>query len=127
METTMFRREAATENRSAKLSTDFGYDFAVRLFGQDAIDSLPIITRGPNKGRPAGYLIWLKTTEAGYSPYTGGGTAAGVTVRAWIGAGPFAGQSDALRGDWCGRREVLCLSRCYLGEEGRARRLGEAR
>lgn len=116
-------RHAQTEQKSAKLSSDFGYQYAVRLFGQEAIDSLPTLQSGPNKGKPAGYVCWLKTTTPGYCSYVGGGAPAGMVVRAWIASGPFSGQDDALRGSWCGRTEQLCLSRCYLGEEGRALRL----
>lgn len=116
-------RHAQTEQKSAKLSSDFGYQYAVRLFGQEAIDSLPVLKSGPNKGKPAGYVCWLKTTTPGYCVYVAGGAPAGMVVRAWIAAGPFGGQSDALQGKWCGRVEELCFSRCYLGEEGRARRL----
>ena len=119
----MAARHAQTEQKSAKLSSDFGYQYAVRLFGQEAIDSLPTLQRGQDKGKPAGYVCWLKTTTPGYCAYVSGGAPAGMVVRAWIAAGPFSGQEDALRGSWCGRTEQLCLSRCYLGEEGRALRL----
>jgi len=119
----MSARHAQTEQKSAKLLSDWGYQYAVRLFGQEAIDSLPVLKSGPNKGKPAGYVCWLKTTTPGYCVYLSGGAAAGMVVRAWIGTGPLSGQEDALRGSWCGRTEQLCLSRCYLGEEGRALRL----
>lgn len=121
----MATRHAQTEQKSAKLSDDWGYQYAVRLFGQEAIDSLPTLKRGPNQGKPAGYICWLKTTTPGYCAYLSGGAPAGMVVRAWIAAGPFSGQDDALQGTWCGRTETLCLSRCYLGEEGRAIRLAE--
>lgn len=117
---------AQTEQKSAKLSEAFGYDYAVRLFGQETIDALPVLKAGPNKGKPAGYVIWLKTTTPGYCVYNNGGTPAGVVVRAWIAQGPFSGQSDAVQGTWCGRPEKLCLSRVYLGEQGRAYRLAAA-
>lgn len=115
----MSRRPAATETKSADLATDFGYAYAVRLFGQEAIDSLPVRTVGKNKGRPKGFVIWKKTTEAGWHPNVSGGVGAGIVVRAWIGAGPFSGESDALEGVWLGRRQNLCGSRCLLGEDNR--------
>jgi hypothetical protein len=123
---------AKTEQKSAKLSDKWGYRYAVQLFGQEAIDSLPVLKSGPNKGKPAGYICWLKTTTPGYSPYVGGGTRKNMVVRAWTAAGPFSPQSDALSGMVFGRIQQMCLSRCYLGANGRklyadqAERAGEA-
>jgi hypothetical protein len=110
---------AQTEQKAAKLSSDFGYDYAVRLFGQEAIDSLPKLTRGPGAGKPKGYVCWLKTTTPGYCGYVGGGAPAGMVVRAWIGNGPFSPQGDALTGMWLGRVQTICGSRSLLGEENR--------
>jgi hypothetical protein len=117
--------KAQVEQKAAKLSSDWGYQYAVRLFGQEAIDSLPTLKSGPNKGKPAGYVCWLKTTTPGYTAYVGGGAPAGMVVRAWTAPGPFSFQSDALTGKVLGRIQQMCLSRCYLGEEGRARHAAE--
>ena len=115
----MAARHAQTEQKAAKLSSDWGYQYAVRLFGQEAIDSLPVLKSGPNKGKPAGYVCWLKTTTPGYCAYVSGGAPAGMVVRAWIGAGPFSSQGDALTGHWLGRAQPVCGSRALLGEEKR--------
>jgi hypothetical protein len=113
--------KAQVDHKSAKLSSDWGYQYAVRLFGQEAIDSLPVLKSGPNKGKPAGYICWLKTTTAGYCANVDGGAPAGMVVRAWTAPGPFSPQGDALTGKVLGRIQQMCLSRCYLGEEGRKR------
>ena len=116
---------AQTETKSASLSTEFGLSYATRLFGQETIDSLPKITRGKNAGKPKGYVHWIKTTTPGYCVYVSGGAPAGMVVRAWIGAGAYSGQSDAVQARWLGRVQSVCGSRCYLGEEGRARKAAE--
>lgn len=118
--------KAQVDHKSAKLSSDWGYQYAVRLFGQEAIDSLPVLKSGPNKGKPAGYVCWLKTRTAGYCSYVYGGAPAGMVVRAWVGQGQFTPEDNALSGMVFGRIQPMCLSRCYLGEEGRARH-GRAR
>jgi hypothetical protein len=118
--------KAQIEQKAAKLSDEWGYQYAVKLFGQEAIDSLPVLKSGPNKGKPAGYVCWLKTTTPGYTPYVGGSAPVGMVVRAWTAPGPFASQDDALRGLVFGRIQQMCLSRCYLGEEGRKRHMEES-
>lgn len=117
----MKRRYAATIGRSASLSTEFGLEYATHLFGEEAVASLPVLQRGPNKGKPKGYVIWLKTTEAGYHPNAGTGVAAGTVVRAWIGEGPYSPEQSALRGTWLGRTQELCGSRSVLGPQYRER------
>lgn len=111
--------KATYTDRYADLASEFGYSTAVRWFGQDAIDSLPVRKSGKNKGKPAGFLRWLSTATPGYSVYVSGGVAAGVTVRAWVGVGPFSGQSDAVQALWLGRTQSLCGSKALLSQEGR--------
>jgi hypothetical protein len=112
---------AQTVIKSAALSTDFGLDYATRLFGEEAIASLPLLKSGPNKGKPKGHIMWRRTTTAGYCEYVGGGVGPNVTVRAWI--GEFAGgmESGAMQGLWLGRVQSLCGSRALLGQEARDR------
>ena len=116
---------AQTEQKAAALASDFGLSYATRCFGQEAIDSLPRLQAGPNKGKPKGYIIWRKTTTAGYHPNAGGGVAAGSVVRAWIGTGPLSGEGDALAGLWLGRTQQLCGSRALLSAEYRAQHAAE--
>ncbi len=115
------QRNVPTTRHTAPLSGDFGYRGAVWAFGQDAVDSLPRFTRGPNAGKPKGFLIWLKTDRAGYHVNAGGGAKAGQTVRTWIGAGEYSGEADALRGTWFGRTQNLCGSAWVLGPKARER------
>jgi hypothetical protein len=116
---------ARTEQRSAQLTTDFGLKYAIKLFGQEAIDSLPLLQSGPRRGKPKGHVIWRTTTSAGYHVNAGRGVAAGTVVRAWIGAGPFSGEEAALTGLWLGRTQQLCGSRDLLTAEYRAQHAAE--
>lgn len=121
---------AQTIQKSADLASEFGLAYATRLFGEEAIASLPVRTAGKNKGKPKGYVCWLKTTSPGYCVYVSGGAPADMVVRAWIGPGPFCGQDSAFQGRWLGRVQSLCGSRFYLGAEARekeaARQAAEA-
>lgn len=112
---------ATYDRKSADLASEFGREYAERLFGAEAIASLPVRKSGKNKGAPKGHVCWLKTRTAGYSPYMDGGVGVGVVVRAWIGEGPLSNEGDAMRGQWLGRIQNLCGSRCYLGPEARER------
>lgn len=96
--------------RSAKLSEDFGYDYACRLFGKEAIDSLPILASGKNKGRVKGTLYWRVATEAGYVRECCGVRGRGQLVEAWIGES----RQNADRGLWCGRIQGLAGSYSVL-------------
>lgn len=119
-------RSARTTLRSADLASEFGIQYATKLFGEDAIASLPLRQAGKNKGKPKGFLIWLRTDEAGWHINAGEAVPSGTTVRAWIGAGPLSSESDALRGHWLGRVQGLCGSRVYLGAAARERFEAEA-
>jgi hypothetical protein len=112
---------AQTVIKSAALSTEFGLSYATRLFGEEAIASLPLLKSGPNKGKPKGHIIWKRTTTAGYCVYVGGGVGPDQTVRAWIGEFSGTMESGAMRGKWMGRIQDLCGSRCVLGQEARER------
>jgi hypothetical protein len=91
-------------SRQAKLATDqFARDYLVRLFGQPALDSLPTLERGPNKGQPKGWLIWRTAMSAGWVAECQGPCAEGGLVDAWVGAHQFTDRNDAMLGQWCGR------------------------
>lgn len=115
------RREARTIHRFAALKDEFGLSYATKLFGEETIASLPVISRGPNKGKPKGYVIWLRTAEAGYHPNAGGGIGADTTVRAWLGDGQYTPQDNAIRALWLGRIQSVCGSMSLLGEANRKR------
>jgi hypothetical protein len=57
---------AKTENKVLWLKYDFGNELARKWFGDEAIDALPTLTRGKNKGKPKGVLVWTKCTHGGW-------------------------------------------------------------
>lgn len=114
-----FPREPQYETRHARLSEQFGYDYAVKLFGQKAVDSIPLLQAGPNKGKPRGFVHWKKAMSAGYSRSYSTPVKEGTLVRAWLGEHMGTLESDAMRGHWMGRTQSICGSRSLLFEEGR--------
>lgn len=115
------------ETKYADLATDFGRDWATKLFGEDAIASLPVRATGKNKGAPKGFVIWRKAMTAGYCREVCGPLAQGQMADAWIGFGPLSHRSDAIIGNWLGRMQALAASASAgaFFEEGRARRAAE--
>jgi len=101
--------------RSAKLSEDFGYEYACRLFGKEAIDSLPLLASGKNKGKAKGTLYWRVTMGSGYIRECCGVRGKGQLVEAWIGES----RQNADRGMWCGRIQGLAGSYSVLCPEYR--------
>lgn len=57
---------AQFNTRTADLTTDFGYEMAVKWFGQDVVDSLPKFIRGKNAGKPKGIYQWTKVDKGGW-------------------------------------------------------------
>lgn len=121
----MTRTYARLETKSADLATEFGLEWATKLFGADAIASLPVRASGKNKGAPKGFVIWRKAVTAGYCREVLSPIAVGQLADAWIGAGFCSTRGDAMVGRWMGRTETLALSRHYLFEDGRERRAAE--
>jgi len=74
---------------TADLATEFGRDWATKLFGQEAIASLPTRQAGKNKGAPKGYVIWRKANGSGWCAECQSPVRAGQLVDAWIGTGAF--------------------------------------
>lgn len=58
--------KAAIYFNTAYLWTEFGYDYAVRTFGQEVIDTLPKFARGAKKGKPKAMLNWSKVERGGW-------------------------------------------------------------
>lgn len=110
---------------NAKLSGDWGYAYACRLFGTEAIESLPKLKSGPNKGKTAGYLCWRKASKAGWIRECQSVRGANDLVDAWIGVGPLSQRDGAVPGLWYGRTQQLAGSYSVLGQEARDRHAAE--
>jgi hypothetical protein len=112
----------ALQTLNAALSSDFGLSWATKLFGEDAIASLPAYLRGPNKGKPKGFVIWRKALNGGYCREVCGPLAAGQMADAWIGLGPYS-ERGSVDGKWLGRTQALAssFSAGVFFEEGRSR------
>lgn len=109
--------------KSADLASEFGLDWATKLFGAEAIASLPVRAAGKNKGKPKGFVIWRKATVAGYCQEVSTPLAVGQLADAWIGAGALSLRGSAMLGQWLGRWQPLAASAsagCFF-EDGRAR------
>ena len=63
---------AEIDSRIASLSTEFGESFARRKFGDEFVDDLPVITRGPRKGKKRGSICWEKVVKGGWNPIKNG-------------------------------------------------------
>lgn len=116
---------ARLETLSAPLTTEFGLDWATKLFGAEAVASLSVFTKGKNKGKPKQSIIWRKATTPGWCREVQMPVAVGQLTDAWIGLWPTTPRESAVSGSWCGRTETLALSRIYLFDDGRARKLAE--
>lgn len=114
-------RYAQTTTKAARLSSEFGLTYATRLFGEEAVASIPTFQRGANTGKPKGFIKWMRTTTPGYHPNMGTGVGVGVTVRAWIAEFEGSGEESAMIGKWMGRKQNLCGSASVLGPEARER------
>jgi hypothetical protein len=115
------------DQKAAELSSDFGLDWATKLFGAEALVDLPKYTRGPKAGKPKGYVIWRKAATSGYCRETSTPCKVGQLVDAWIGSGYYSSRSDCLSGQWLGRVQPLGCSAStgWLFAEGRARHAAE--
>lgn len=111
--------EPLYETRSAKIASEFGYDWAVKLFGRNTVESLPKLKAGPDKGKPKGYVIWRKALTSGYSRQYCQPVKPGTLVRAWIGEGQFCQEAGAVSGRFLGREQQICASRSVLFEDNR--------
>jgi hypothetical protein len=114
---------AVLQKREAPLASEFGLEWAQKLFGAETLAALPKYVKGPKAGQPKGYVHWVRCETGGWSREFGGVCRPDEIVRAWIAPSAFSGQSEALRGPWCGRTETLNLAGAYLFEEGRQRRM----
>ena len=120
----MAKTTCILEHRNAKIAEEFGLEWATKLFGEEAVASLPKLESGKNKGKPKGYIHWRTATKAGWSSEHGIVVGLGV-VDAWICEGQSGFRRDAMPGRWLGREQNLAGSRCFLFEDGRARHAAE--
>ena len=67
---------AQTQIKFAALAEDFGLELFKRksgLVGVELLAGLPRYVRGPKKGKPKGFITWIKTIRGGYDYAHGGG------------------------------------------------------
>ena len=57
---------AQISERTAGLWTEFGLNFATRLFGAEALADLPRFQKGKNKGKIKAVLRWRKVERGGW-------------------------------------------------------------
>jgi hypothetical protein len=100
--------------KSADLASEFGLSWATKLFGAEAIASLPVRLAGKNKGKPKGFVIWRKAIVPGWCREVSTPLAVGGFADAWIGAGPFSTRDGALIGQWHGRMQPLAGCKAVL-------------
>ena len=75
---------AKFETKVATLASDFGESYARRLFGDDAVEQLPVYVRGPKKGKRKGIVKWAKCVGGGWvgqGSHADGGGAIGYVER----------------------------------------------
>ena len=107
--------------RTAPLHSEFGHSYAIRLFGEEAIDSLPRYQRGPHKGELKGWLVWKKAERGGFADEYGV-VAPGLV---WARITATAYSETPLYGTWMGRSEALSGHRGVLTEAYRQQTLRE--
>ena len=54
------------DQKEAFISSDFGETLARKWFGDEVVDSLPLIKRGKRKGLRKGKIVWMKTVKGGW-------------------------------------------------------------
>jgi hypothetical protein len=116
----MAYQRATITTRTASLASEFGLEYATRLFGADTLAQLPRYVRGKNAGKLKGSLRWEKCEVGGWSRNHGGVVRPGL-VRAALCEDTYG--VNAYRGTYAGRTEMLDLSADFLGAEGRVRLL----
>jgi len=79
---------ASIIERRASLATEFGKEYAERLFGRAILDQLPRYVRGPRKGEIKGYLVWNKCDRGGWHRHSGRVIYPNTLIRASLRTGP---------------------------------------
>ena len=74
--------QAQIDTKKAYLSSEFGENFARKIFGDELINQLPRTTRGERKGKLKGYIVWDKVI------------AGGITTKKYVRDGGYAHESE---------------------------------
>lgn len=95
--------QANLNRKSAKLADEFGWSFACRRFGEDAMNEvaelLPHYISGKNKGKVKGRIVWWKALSNGYAPIVSTGVRAGSICRIQLHLGVGDDDSSFIFGD----------------------------
>lgn len=59
-------QRAEMEYKTAFLNSDFGFEYTVRIFGEDIVNRMPKYIRGANKGQIKGAIGWLTVSKGGW-------------------------------------------------------------
>lgn len=106
---------ARLTRRCVPLFSEFGLEYATKLFGEQAIADLPRYQRGPKRGQIKAWLVWEKAESGGWDARYG--VCRPGLVHAHI-SGVYDGQMP-LRGTWMGRVQDLSGQRGVLSAEYR--------
>lgn len=85
--------------RDAWLSSEFGEDFARRIFGDEVVDGLPRYVRGKRKGAIKGIIRWDKVERGGWVREYGVENRVGRVIRATL-LMPVWGGDDEIISVW---------------------------
>jgi len=81
---------AHIQTKEAWLWTDFGFDFASRIFPQDILDDLPRYVRGEKKGKIKNHkIVWEKVERGGWTRTNGVEKRVGKVIKARLVCSPF--------------------------------------
>lgn len=57
---------AQFETKTAPLHTEFGYNMAIKWFGEKQVAQLPKFAKGKHAGKPKGLYVWKKCVRGGW-------------------------------------------------------------
>ena len=104
--------------RSAPLASEFGRDWATKLFGAAVLAQVPVFSRGPKKGLPKGCVCWVDVSIGGWNRSYGVMTPG--LHSAWLGEDGYTSER-AFRLEWGGRVQAVHGPRLYLFTDGSER------
>lgn len=116
-------RPLSTRISHYALSMPAGLSIATALFGAEAIDQLPKLPRGRNRGKPKDWLCMRRAIRPGVDSVTGKPIKPGDIVWAWVSDHMAHDPNDALRVPVGGVVVLLsmpCLYRCKAMAENHA-------
>lgn len=104
---------ATVANRNAYLSSDFGEQMARRYFNDEDIEKLGRLTRGKNKGRLRGQIMWKKVEKGGWvsdGPGEGNGHVErrkGKVIWAALATSPWGQEPEIIKTWFDGQEEIM--------------------